>query len=563
MMKPLTSIIIVIMAILLLTAVPIVASDASNSRGQSGRTNVPAETGQAAKARANAHLGLGVVASIDARRDLEHARRGFELPSGILNAQCVQSCIESTFAVSSHLLEEEKQGIKRQCMEKCRAEKEEQRKEQKQDQHEARETRKNIITNFTANFSAAMKNLQEQKKTLREEFKDFRDALKGKETRSENGSEENEETTNEDSEKQLTDEEKTKRREAKQELREKIDALREKQAELIDSLPSGLKKPRLIERGELIKLNRALDRSRENYALARQMHLESRKKIEEHKQQYNDCVKNKKTETDAETTDTQDEERQRCKETKHQFNADVKLFLVNTADVVIENLNKLKYQVKLSEDLTAEESDAMLAELEQRIIDVKNARANVEELKEDAPREELKAATKTIRDAWQDTNKLMKRHVSALTGAKLGNIIHRMDMLEQKFVNARDRLKERNADVSALDELLAKLNDTLGDAKKKYEDAVKMFAEAQAAQNVDSVAKEVQGLLKEARADLKTAQEQLRVVVQEIKVQLRATTAANATAAGEASAPSDTTGTTIAAEAPASASGDTAATAAN
>ncbi len=517
------------MIAVLVLAVPIAASH-GGSHGQGrgddetdteARADVEARAETEARAeradgRSRGRVGVGVIASIDARNDLERARRPFEMPTGILNAQCVQACVDATVqasvrASSTALVETEQVKIKNQCMEKCRAEKQEQR-----------EANKGIRTNF----SQAIRGLNEQQKAVRGEFKDLKKTIKN-----ETGP--------------LTEDEKTKLREAQDAMREKVDTLREQKQELIESVQGQFKTPRLIARGEMIKINRALDRTREDYSEAKKMHVESRTRIEAQKKAYHECVKKAEAaEADeADETAPRDERdaRAACKETKKQFTSDAKTFLLKTADLVVESLNKLKYQVKLSEDISEEDAQKLLDDIEQRIIAVKNARASVEELKEDAAsQEELKAAAKTIREAWQETRALFKKDVGVLMQAKLGNIIHRMDQLTAKFERARGRLKEKGADVTALDELLSGLDGTLAETRADYEAAVKLFAEAHTAKEVDAVTKKAHELVKKARAGLKEAQQMLRDVTAEIKAQMRAT--AETTVSG---APVSGDGTTV------------------
>ncbi len=436
------------------------------------------------------------------------ARRPFVMPIGIVNAQCVHACIESTARASSSGTVSDDQ--RRQCMEKCNAEK----KAEKEQRKEQRDEKKA----WHGNFSGAVRAITGQQKIIREDFKDFRKSMKN-------------ETSNETSDEKpsMTDEEKAKLQEAKKAMLDQIDNLREKKQELFESIPAAFKSPRLIARGEMIQLNHALGRTQQDYADAKKLHIESRQKIELLKKDFHDCVAKAHESNGTVRAD----EMQKCTETKKQFSGDVKTFLLKTADMVVESLNKLKYQVKLSEDITDEVSVTLVAEIEQRIIDVKNARVTVEELKDEADSTELKAAAKTIRDAWQETRVLFKKDVGALMQAKLGNIIHRMDQLKEKFSKARDMLKAKGADVSSLDDMLGSFDAKLSTARADYEQAVSLFAQAQSAKNADSVVKQAHELVKQARTDLKSAQEELRKLTAELKVQLRATAETEAAASAQ------------------------------
>ncbi len=409
--------------------------------------------------------------------------------------RCVAECIEDTFdATSNAPLAPLQEEAKKLCIQQCN-----------QLRHKAgqlrdvqiRDARKMIMKNVTE----AIRALHEKQKELREEFKDARAEIV--EEIKKNGS---------------TGEIREQMQEAQQELREKMDELREKKLEIIETIPEQVKKPRLIERGELINLNRALERSREKYAEAKEMHRETRKNIEETKRQYQECLK-KSPDTTEQGTEKQ-EDIQRCTETKKEFNTDVRTFLLKTTEVVIESLNKLKYQIKMTEELSEEQVAAYLEQIEMRIIELKNVRVDIEDIKEDASREELKAATEAIRDAWTETNHLMKHAVNTLMVVKVKSIIQRMKLLEEKFVRAHDRLKERGADVTTLDEALSQFDETQREIQKSYEEATEQLAET--GEGPDKVARKINELLKKIRADVKTAQQQLRTIVQEMKEQLHA-----------------------------------------
>ncbi|MDO8642507.1 MAG: hypothetical protein Q7R76_02840 [Candidatus Woesearchaeota archaeon] len=443
------------------------------------------------------------------------ARRPFAMPIGIKNAQCVHACIESTARASSSGTVSDDQ--RRQCMEKCNAEK----KAEKEQRKEQRDEKKA----WHGNFSGAVRAITGQQKIIREDFKDFRKSMKN-------------ETSNETSDEKpsMTDEEKAKLQEAKKAMLDQIDNLREKKQELFESIPAAFKTPRLIARGEMMQLNHALGRTQQDYADAKKLHVESRARIEAQKKAYHVCMQNTKSavnDADATRSAEAQVDFSHCKEIKKEFSGDVKTFLLKTADMVVESLNKLKYQVKLSEDITDEASVTLVAEIEQRIIDVKNARVTVEELKDEADSVQLKAAAKTIRDAWQETRVLFKKDVGVLMQAKLGNIINRMDQLKEKFSKARDLLKGKGADVSSLDDMLGSFDAKLSTARADYEQAVTLFAQAQSAKNADSVVKQAHELVKQARTDLKSAQEELRKLTAELKVQLRATAETEAAASAQ------------------------------
>ncbi len=299
-------------------------------------------------------------------------------------------------------------------------------------------------------------------------------------------------------------------------------ALRDKyndaKLQILDLKVEKFRTPRVIARAELTKINRAMDRAREQYQTARKGHLESRKELELVKDEYRDCFKKAESVTDEET---RAEEIARCKGVRTEFTGHVKDYLVHTSELVLEALNKLKYQVKSSEHIDAEKAAAMLEDIESRIAKVKDAQDVVEKLDDDADKEQLKEAAATIKGAWKGSRAMFKKKVGNLMNAKLGNIVHQMENLQTKFSSARDRLKERGADVTDLDTALAGFDDRLNSAKENYEKAVALFKEAKENSEVSDATKEAHEMLKKARADVRDAKKDLRSIVKEIRTQAK------------------------------------------
>jgi chromosome segregation ATPase len=168
-------------------------------------------------------------------------------------------------------------------------------------------------------------------------------------------------------------------------------------------------------------------------------------------------------------------------------------YLLKVADLVLKELEKVKAKVEASEDLSEEEIAEIVADLDEKIQEVEDAKSVIENIDEDSTREEINDAAKTIREAWSHTKVSLKRHAGRMVNARLGNIVHRTEMLETKLEKTRDRLEAKGLDVSELDNMIDEFNSLIDTAKEKYKE------------------------LTEAKEALQEAKELLREIVQEIK----------------------------------------------
>ena len=242
--------------------------------------------------------------------------------------------------------------------------------------------------------------------------------------------------------------------------------------------------------------------AKERYAKAKDMYKEQRQNFVKAKDEWNKCK-------GAESTEC-DQKRERLKEQAQPH-------LLKSADLVLKELERVKAKVESSEDLSDEERTDLVAKLDAKIAEVTAAKEKIENLGEDATKEEINDAAKTIREAWQATKLHLKKAIGRLAGARLGNIILKTEKLEERFANVRDKLAEKGADVTALDSILDDFSAKLDEAADKYNKAKELWKGANTPGEVDEAAKEVHTLMKEAQESLKEAKGLLREAVQEIR----------------------------------------------
>jgi phage gp36-like protein len=271
----------------------------------------------------------------------------------------------------------------------------------------------------------------------------------------------------------------------------------------VEPTPRGKLKERRQEiKAKIVEAKAQVVAARQHYVEVKQTYLSERQKFLEARQEYLDC--------DDLTTEE-------CKAKRDELKGKARPYLLNIADLVLGELDRIKEKVQSSEELSDEEKSEITSDLDARIEEVTEAKSVIENLDNESTREDVNAAAKTIREAWRNTRVSLKKDTGRLVNAKLGNIIEKTESLEAKLTKVRDRLEEKGADVSVLDEKLDDFSAKIDSARENYEAAVQAFKDAHTVQEVNDAVKEVHQYITDAKAALKDARDFLREAVNEIK----------------------------------------------
>jgi hypothetical protein len=277
-------------------------------------------------------------------------------------------------------------------------------------------------------------------------------------------------------------------------------AVREEIKDRLSDAPVLVKRD--IAKAQLTQARTQYTLAKQNYVSVKESYMEHRATFLRAKEAYQECV---------------DSDSEECQERRERIKQAAQPHLLKAADLVLKELERVKAKVEASEDLSEEEIAEIVADLDEKIQEVEDAKAVIEGLDEDSTREEINEAARTIREAWRHTKVALKKHVGRLVNARLGNIILRVEILEKKLYTTRDRLEEKGADVSELDNMMDEFSAHLDTAADKYNEARDIWSDANTPGEVDDAAKEVHALLQEAKEALKQARDMLRDVVNEIK----------------------------------------------
>lgn len=251
--------------------------------------------------------------------------------------------------------------------------------------------------------------------------------------------------------------------------------------------------------------------ARRNYADAKEKFVVTKKRFAEQRSTFIDAKKKWK--------DCEDEQKEECQQAKQDVQRNMKPFLLKSADMVLDALERVRARVAAAVDMDTEKQKELLENLDLRIRAVTEARAAVEAMPDDASREDLREAAKIIKDAWKDTRIVLKDSVGHVMLARLGNILHRVKQLDSRLEATRDKLRAKGKDVTKLDSLLVDFRAMLSDANEAYTEAREAFAAAKTSEDRNAAVKRAHELIVKARTSLKEAQQLLQQALVEIRTQ--------------------------------------------
>jgi len=252
-----------------------------------------------------------------------------------------------------------------------------------------------------------------------------------------------------------------------------------------------------------------LEKARQDFVMAKNRYENMRKNYAESKPIFQKAKEDYKG--------CKDDDSEECEQKRTELKKHSKEFLLNAADVITESLNKLKSKIESSEDLEEDEMAEMLADVEERISEIEDARDLIENLDEESTNEEVREAANTINKAWKKTKAQLKKGVGQLIGAKIKQILFQSENLYDKFTKTSERLADKGQDVSELDALLAEYKENLDNAKEAYNNAEGKWKDAKDAEDAEDLIEEAHAYMGRARNYLKETKDTLRQIVNEIK----------------------------------------------
>ncbi|HLC65640.1 MAG TPA: hypothetical protein VJI46_05975 [Candidatus Nanoarchaeia archaeon] len=254
---------------------------------------------------------------------------------------------------------------------------------------------------------------------------------------------------------------------------------------------------RKIAKERLEAAEEAYEKAKERFEKAKDVYKEKKDKFLDARKKVKEC----------EGVDTEE-----CKKLNEEILQHAKEFLTNAADKAIEHLNKILEKVKSAEGVSEEDANAIIADLENAISQLEDAKAKVAAA---ATKEEIEEAAKTIRDIWKKAQHRAVLNAARVVHSRLGEIIQRSVHLEEKLQCSISSVPE-GADTTKLDSMTAEFSAHIATAKEKYDQAKELFQSARESEDKSSEG-QAKALLKDAHDELKKAHSLLKDIVAEIK----------------------------------------------
>lgn len=233
----------------------------------------------------------------------------------------------------------------------------------------------------------------------------------------------------------------------------------------------------------------------QTYQESKEKYMDSREAMIQSRTQAKECTEN-------------------CDQFQQRYRTNTQAHLMNLAEVVLKNLERLQEKVR-SSNIEQSKKESLLANIEARNQELKETQRKLEN-KENVSEEEIRIAVTGIKESWKEARPLLKIGVGELTQAKLGNTLMQVEQLKTKFEGIQTKLSENGQDTTQLEEYLDNLETSLGTAQQEWEKAREEFAQAKESKNAEQIRVAHQHQVK-SREELVNIREQLRNMVQEIR----------------------------------------------
>ncbi len=270
-------------------------------------------------------------------------------------------------------------------------------------------------------------------------------------------------------------------------------------------------KARAINNIMLEKAKKNFIEAKKRFERAKTRYLDARKRFLEKKKLIGAC---------------KDNESDECKKAKEEIIEDSKEYLIGIADQMIEYINKIEAKVESNDDLSEEEVNQIIENLDEWAKEVEELKVKIEGAED---KEDIKEAAKKLSEYWKRIKYRLEIKAARIVNARIGGIIIRSKYLEIKLNRILDRLAEDGVDISEIETLVDKFNAKIEEAKKLYEKARKSFKEAallkrEAGEKTEEEIEKIKELssagheaMKGAQRALNEAQKTLRDIIIKIK----------------------------------------------
>lgn len=195
---------------------------------------------------------------------------------------------------------------------------------------------------------------------------------------------------------------------------------------------------------------------------------------------------------------------------------DTKAYTAKMVDSSIEHafrtLERARDAIENS-DLSDDEKLKISADLDAKLADMNAMRQKQGPIQAQSSVNEIKDAAKNMQDFWVSAKDSIKLNNAKIGVRKLGNIISKMELLQNKLDQQTSEFKTEGKDTAELEAKVASFTEKLNAAKQTNTAMQSLIAGLDSAEDKSASMKEITGKMKEAQSDLKDA----RAILNDIK----------------------------------------------
>jgi hypothetical protein len=255
-------------------------------------------------------------------------------------------------------------------------------------------------------------------------------------------------------------------------------------------------KKREIAKEKLDKAETDYRNAQEKFKSMNDKYKDTLDKFSEFKDQYRLCQNS----TEMNTT--------RCQDLNNKTIDQARQVIINSADRIIEHLNKVKAKIQSSEDLDEQKAQELITGLDNAIAKLQDAKKQAQEA---TTKDEIKAAAQNIKSIWKDYVQSREKIATArLLNARVWNIIQRSNHLETRLDQVLSNMQNRSINVSDIQDKLDAFSDAVADAKVHYDNATSLIKKAEALTGTSNSTSEIDTLVNDAREQLRLASEDVK-----------------------------------------------------
>jgi hypothetical protein len=265
----------------------------------------------------------------------------------------------------------------------------------------------------------------------------------------------------------------------------------------------------MLFRKRVISANR-LKQAEQNYIRAGQNYL---KALNSYKEQKGLFLNVKERLRECRDVDSEE-----CNELRERAQNHSVEMIVNSANMIIEHLTKIKEKVGSSETMDPERAEEIISEINNSISELEDAIAQAEAAE---TKDEIKEIAKTVSKLWIRIRHRERLHAASVVKARVWGIIKRSEHLEERLDSTLANMEEQGINVEDIDAKVDEFSAKIMNATSRYEQAQELMDGAyleEDKEKLKEIVDEAKQLIDQAHELLKEAHTLLVEIVRDIKL---------------------------------------------